>query len=105
MHENDTQAFTTEDKFEAGRKDKILYVVKKDGTFAFCIDQIADAGNHGIYHYVSESFYNVLLNTNPSLKEIYHTWYSISREKLTEERPLLTYNQDIDQRRGEAVLF
>ena len=67
------------------------------------MDQIADAGNHGIYHYVSDSFYNVLLNTNPHLKEIYHTWYLISRKNLTEEQPLLTYNQDIDQ--GGVRLF
>ena len=43
LHENDMQAFTTEDKFEAGKKDKILYIVKKNSTFAFCIYQIADA--------------------------------------------------------------
>ena len=30
LHENDTQVFTTEDKFKAGKKDKILYVVKKN---------------------------------------------------------------------------
>ena len=29
LHENDKQVFTTEDKFEGGKKDKILYVVKK----------------------------------------------------------------------------
>ena len=35
LHENDTQFFTTEDKLEAGKKDKILYVVKKNSSFAF----------------------------------------------------------------------
>ena len=64
-----------------------------------------EAENHGIYHYVSESFYNVLLNTNPCLKEIYHTWYLISRENLTEEHPLLMYNQDIDQRGVRLFYF
>ena len=104
LHENDTQVFTTEDKFEAGNKDKILFDVKKNDSFDFCIDHIADAGNHGIYHYVSKSFYNVLLNTNPRLKEMYYTWYLISRENLTAEHPLLTYNQDIDQR-GVRLFF
>ena len=71
------------------KKDKTLHAIKKHRSFTFCIDQIADAVNHGIYHYLSKSFYNVLLNTNPCLKKIYHTWYLISRENLKEEHPLL----------------
>ena len=105
LHQGDRQIFITEGKFEARKKDKISFVVKKNGSFAFCIDQIADAGNHGIYHYVNINFYNVLLNTIPRLKDIYHTWYLISRENLTEEHPLLTYNQDIDQRRKRLFYF
>ena len=65
------------------KKIKSCTLSKKTVALLFCIDQIADAGSHGIYRYVSESFYNVLLNTNPRLKEIYHTWYLISRENLT----------------------
>ena len=38
------------------------------------------------------------MNTNLSLKEIYHTWYLISKEKLLKEHSLLRYNQDNDQR-------
>ena len=29
LHENDTQFFTTEDKFKARKKDKIVYIIKK----------------------------------------------------------------------------
>ena len=77
-----------------------MYIVKKknNGTFTSNINQIEDVGNHGIYHYLSQSFYNILLNTNLSLKEIYHTWYLISKEKLLKEHSLLRYNQDNDQR-------
>ena len=57
LHENNTQVFTTEDKFKAGKKDKILYLVKKktkkkNGMFTSYINQIEDAGDCGIYHYV-----------------------------------------------------
>ena len=54
------------------KKIKSYTLSKKNGTFTSYINQIEDAGNHGIYHYISESFYTVLLNTNLCLKEIYH---------------------------------
>ena len=40
LHENDTEVFTTEDKPKAGKKDKILYVVKNNGTFTSFINQM-----------------------------------------------------------------
>ena len=44
------------------------------------------------------------MNTNLRLKEIYYTWYLISKENLLKGHPLLTYNQDIDQR-GVRLLY
>ena len=44
LRENDSQVFTTEDNFEAWKKNKILYIAQKNGIFVFCADQIVMQG-------------------------------------------------------------
>ena len=54
------------------KKKKSCTLSKK--RYVYFLDKpIEDAENHSINHYVSESFYIVLLNPNLRLKEIYYT--------------------------------
>ena len=70
--ENDAKVFTKEKEF--GKKRNILYVVNDKGQFRYLDQEIEDSGVYGIYQYVSETIYSLLVNTNKKLNEIHSTW-------------------------------
>ena len=46
------------------KKNKILHVVDENYKFKFLDDKIENAGQYGVCHQISESFYTILLETN-----------------------------------------
>ena len=60
----------------------------KEKTSRFLDKEIQNPGIYGIYHYISESFYAILLNTNSLLLDIYSTWYNISKNSISANHPL-----------------
>ena len=49
-------------------------MVNDKGQFRFLDQEIEDSGVYGIYQYVSETIYSLLVNTNKRLNEIHSTW-------------------------------
>ena len=101
LSENDTEVFTTEKKYNEGKTRNIIYLVNETGQFKFLDNEIKDPGRYGLYQYISETFYSVLLKTNKRLNEIYSTWYHIPKNNLLNGHLILKNFQStehIDQR-------
>lgn len=62
LEQNDTNVFTTEEKYFNGKKDNITYVVDWESKFRFLDDEISNTGKYCVDHYISERFYSLLLN-------------------------------------------
>ena len=73
-------------------------MVNDKGQFRFLDQEIEDPGFYGIYQYISETFYSLLVNTNKRLKEIYSTWYLISQTHLLDGHQISSNVENIDQR-------
>ena len=85
LKENDTDVFTTEEKYGEGKKDKIIYVVNKYSEFKFLGSRVVPyQGPYGIYQYIPETFYNILVKSNKELKNSYSMWHWISKNTLTQ---------------------
>ena len=50
------------------------------------------------HHYIKETFYSSLLRTQKRLNEIYNTWYSISKAKISNGHPLSKAITSIDEK-------
>ena len=98
LSENNTEVFTTEKKFGEDKNRNILCVINDKGQFRFLDQEIEDPGFYGIYQYISETFYSLLVNTNKRLKEIYSTWYLISQTHLLDGHQISNNVENIDQR-------
>ena len=61
LDENGTDVFTTEAKYLNGEKKKILYILDKEKNFRFLDKEFQKPGIYGAYHYISESFYSIVL--------------------------------------------
>ena len=61
---------------------KVCYVINDQGQFKFLGKEIADPGVDRVYHYISETFYFLLKESNSKLNELYYTWYLISTSDL-----------------------
>ena len=65
LKENDTDVFTAEEKNGEGKKDKIIYLVNKYSDLNFLGFRVAPyQGPYGIYQYIPETFYNILVKSN-----------------------------------------
>ena len=82
LSENDTDVFTTEKKYKEGKTGNIIYLVNDTGQFKFLDNEIKDLQRYGLYQYISETFYSILMKTNKRLNEIYSTWYYIPKNTL-----------------------
>ena len=83
LKENDIDIFITEKKYGGGKKDKIIYVVRKYNKFKFLGSQVVPSQRpYGVYQYIPEAFYNILVNSNTELENSYRTWYWISKNTL-----------------------
>ena len=85
--QNDTEVFTTEQKFSNGYKKNICYIVNNQGQFKLLGKDIEDLGPYGVYHYISETFYQLLKETNSRLNDLYTTWYHISKSNFQKGHP------------------
>lgn len=88
LEKNKTDVFTIEEKYSNGKTEKILYVVDKDKKFRFLDEEIKNPGIYGIYHCISESFYSVLLNSNPCITEVYLTY-------VNQKKPLQHFDERV----------
>ena len=71
LKENDTDVFTTEEKYGEGKNYKITYVVNKYSEFKFLGSQVVPyQGPYGIYQYIPQTFYNILVKSNK--EQLYH---------------------------------
>ena len=86
--QNETEVFTTKDKFSNGYKKNICYIVNDQGQFKFLGKDIEDLGPYGVYHYISETFYQLLKETNSWLNDLYNTWYLISKSNFQKGHPV-----------------
>ena len=69
LKENNTDIFTIEEKYSEGKKDKIIFVVNKYSEFKFLGSRVVPyQGPNGIYQYIPETFYNILIKSNKELK-------------------------------------
>ena len=59
-----------------------VYIVSNQGQFKFLGKDIEDWGPYGVYHYISETFYQLLKETNSRLNDLYNTWYLISKSNF-----------------------
>ena len=73
-------------------------MVSDIGQFRFLDQETEDPGVYGIYQYVSETFYSLLVNTNKKLSKIYSTWHLISRTHLLDRHQISNNVENIDQR-------
>ena len=74
LKENNSDVFATEEKYGGCKKDKIIYVVNKYNEFKFLGSRLAPSqGPYGVYQYIPERFYNILVNNNAELKNSYGT--------------------------------
>lgn len=88
LEKNETDVFTIEEKYSNGKTEKILYVVDKDKKFRFLDEEIKNPGIYSIYHYINESFYSILLNSNPCITEAYLTY-------VNQEKPLQHFDERV----------
>ena len=88
LSQNETEVFTTEQKFSNGYKKNICYIVNNQGQFKFLGKNIEDPGPYGVYHYISEISYQLLKETNSRLNDLYNTWYLISKSNLQKGHPV-----------------
>ena len=66
-------------------KKTIIYVVNKYSEFKFLGSQVVPyQGPYGLYQYIPETFYNILVKSNKELKNSYSTWHWISKNTLTQ---------------------
>ena len=82
LSQNKAEVFTTEEKFSNGYKKNICYIVNDQGQFKFLGKDIEDLGPYGVYHYISETFYQLLKETNSWLNDLYNTGYLISKSNF-----------------------
>ena len=71
------------------------------GQFKFLDNGIKYPGRYGLYQYISETFYSILLKTNKRLNEISCTWYHNTKNTLLNGHLILKNFQSaehIDQR-------
>ena len=83
LKENNTDVFTTGEKYGEGKKDKIIYVVNKYSEFKFLGSRVVPYQGP-IYQYIPETFYNILVKSNKELKNSYSMWHWISKSTLTQ---------------------
>ena len=69
--ENNTDFFTTDERYLNGKKEKILYILDKEKNLRFLDKKIQNPGTYGAYHCISECFHSILLNTNSRFLDIY----------------------------------
>ena len=83
LKENDTDVFTTEEKYGEGKKDEIIYVANKYSEFKFLGSRIVPYQvPYRIYQYIPETFHNILVKSNKELKSSCSMWYWISKNTL-----------------------
>ena len=82
LSQNETKVFTTEQKFSNGYKKNIYSIVNDQGQFKFLEKDIEDPGPYGVYHYISETFYQLLKETNIRLNGLYNTCYLVSKSNF-----------------------
>ena len=88
LSQNETEVFKTEQKFSNGYKKNICYIVNNQSQFKFLGKGLEDLGPYGIYHYIRETFYQLLKETNNRLNELYNTWYLISKSNFQKGHPV-----------------
>ena len=88
LSQNKTEVFTTEEKFSNGYKKNICDIVNDQGQLKFLGKDIEDPGPYGFYHYFSETFYQLLKETNSRLNDLYNTWYLISKSNFQKGHPV-----------------
>ena len=49
---------------------------------------IEDPGPYGVCHYISETFYQLLKETDSRLNDLYNTWYLISKSNFQKGHPV-----------------
>ena len=86
LSQNKAEVFTTEEIFSNGYKKNICYIVNDQSQFKFLGKDIEDPGPYGVYHYISETFYQLLKETNSWLNDLYNTWYFISKSNFQKGR-------------------
>ena len=88
LSQKETEVFTTEEKFSYRYQKNICYTVKYQGQFKFLGKDIKYPGSYGVYHYISETFYHLLKETNSRLNDLYNTWYLISKSNFGKGHPV-----------------
>ena len=88
LSQNKTEVFTTEEKFSNGYKKNICDIVNDQGQLKFLGKDIEDPGPYRFYHYFSETFYQLLKETNSRLNDLYNTWYLISKSDFQKGHPV-----------------
>ena len=86
--QNKTEVFTTKQKFSNGYQKNISFIVNNQGQFKFLEKDIEDLGPYRVYHYISETFYQVLKETNSRVNNVYNTWYLISKSNFQKGHPV-----------------
>ena len=56
-----------------------IYILDKEKNVRFLDKEIQNPFTYGVYHYLSESFYSILVNKNSRRLDIYSSWYNISK--------------------------
>ena len=101
MSGNDKEVVTTEKNYNVGKTRNIIYLANETGQFKFLDNETKDLGRHGLYQFISETFYFTLLKTNKTLNESYSTWYHIPENTLLNGHLILKNfksTEHIDQR-------
>ena len=70
LSQNETEVFTTEQKFSNGYQKNISFIVNNQGQFKFLGKDIENPSPYGVYHYISETFYQVLKGTNSGVNDL-----------------------------------
>ena len=85
--QNDTKVLMTGQKYSNGYKKNICDIVNNQDQFKFLANDIEDPDPYGVYHYISETLYQVLKERNSRLNYLYNTWYLIFKIKLPKMSP------------------
>ena len=70
LWQNETEAFTTEQKFSNRHKKNICFIINNQGQFKFLGKDIENPGPYGVYYYISKTFYQLLKETNSRLNDL-----------------------------------
>ena len=102
LHENNTTVFTTKEKYDAGKKEFILYIVFLDGTYEFLNDKIVPKQGR-THQYISEVFYSNLGKKDRN----FYFFHPISVNTLfNENHPLIKgRKKDVTDERGVRLLY